>query len=71
VGETAPAGGQDTALVGIACFWVVAAAIAVTPLVGGLLLAGRWRRYEWAIGFGVVLMFAVLGSGLLVQLADG
>jgi hypothetical protein len=49
----------------------LAVAVAITPLVGGLLLAARWRRYEWAIGFGVVLMLAVLGSGLLVALADG
>jgi hypothetical protein len=48
-----------------------AAAVAVAPLRAGLLLAGRWRRYGWAIGFGVVLMFAVLGSGLLVASADG
>jgi hypothetical protein len=49
----------------------VAAAVAVMPLLGGLLLAARWRRHEWAIGFGVVLMFAVLGSGLLVVPAGG
>ena len=49
----------------------VAAAVAVAPLVGGLFLAGRWRMYEWAIAFGVVLLFAVLGSGLLLALADG
>ena len=48
-----------------------AAAVATLPLVGGLLLAGWWRLVEWAIGFGVVLMFAVLGSRLLVQLANG
>jgi hypothetical protein len=47
------------------------AAVATLPLVGGLLLAGRWRMHEWAIAFGVLLMFAVLGSGLLVALADG
>jgi hypothetical protein len=49
----------------------LAVAVAITPLVGGLLLAARWRRYEWAIGFGVVLMFAVLGSGLLLAPAGG
>jgi hypothetical protein len=48
-----------------------AAAVGTLPLLGGLLLAGWWRMVEWAIGFGVVLMFAVLGSGLLVALADG
>lgn len=47
-----------------------AAAVAVTPLVGGVVLAGRWRMYEWAIGFGVVLMFAVLGSAMLLWLTD-
>ena len=47
-----------------------AVAVAVTPLVGGLLLAGRWRMVEWAIGFGVVLMFAVLGSGMLLWLTE-
>ena len=49
----------------------VAAVVAVTPLVGGLFLAGRWRMYEWAVAFGVFLLFAVLGSGLLLALADG
>ena len=49
----------------------VAVAVTITPLLAGLVLAGRWRRYGWAIAFGVVLMFAVLGSGLLVALADG
>jgi hypothetical protein len=45
-----------------------AAAVAVTPLTIGLLLAGWWRAHEWAIAFGVLLMFAVLGSALLLQL---
>jgi hypothetical protein len=45
-----------------------AAAVAVTPLAIGLLLAGRWRSYGWAIAFGVLLMFAVLGSALLLQM---
>jgi hypothetical protein len=45
-----------------------AAAVAVTPLVLGLLLARWWRAYQWAIAFGVLLMFAVLGSALLLQL---
>ena len=49
----------------------VAAAVAVTPLVSGLFLAGRWRMYEWAVAFGVVLLFAVLGSGFLLALAGG
>src|SRR3954471_1901126 len=48
-----------------------AAAVATLPLLGGLLLAGWWRMVEWAIAFGVLLMFAVLGSGFLVALADG
>ena len=45
-----------------------AAVVAVIPLAGGLALAGRWRAYEWAVLFGVLLMFAVLGSALLLQL---
>jgi hypothetical protein len=44
-----------------------AGAVAVIPLVIGLVLAGRWRAYGWAIAFGMLLMFAVLGSALLVQ----
>jgi hypothetical protein len=42
--------------------------VAVLPLLVGLFLAGRWRAYGWAITFGVLLMFAVLGSALLVSL---
>ena len=76
--EAATTGRRQTALVGIACLWgvavwlavgaaiQVAAATTITPLVLGLLLAGRWRRYDWAIGFGVLLMFAVLGSGFFL-----
>jgi hypothetical protein len=30
--------------------------------------SSRWRMVEWAIGFGVVLMFAVRGSGMLLGL---
>jgi hypothetical protein len=45
----------------------VAAAVAVVPLVIGLVVAGRWRAYGWAIAFGMLLMFAVLGSALLLQ----
>ena len=45
-----------------------AAVVAVIPLAGGLALAGWWRAYEWAVAFGVLLMFAVLGSALLLQL---
>jgi hypothetical protein len=47
----------------------IAAVVAVAPLASGLLLAGRWRMYEWAVAFGVLLLFAVLGSGLLIALA--
>jgi hypothetical protein len=41
--------------------------VAVVPLVVGLVLAGWWRAYGWAIAFGVLLMFAVLGSALLIS----
>jgi hypothetical protein len=50
--------------------WAVAA-VATFPLAGGLLLACRWRMCEWAIAFGVFLLFAVLSSAMLLALADG
>jgi FtsH-binding integral membrane protein len=61
------AGWRHRGLASLAVVWVVA----VTPLAGGLFLAGRWRMYEWAVAFGVFLLFAVLGSGLLLALAEG
>jgi hypothetical protein len=33
-------------------------------------LAARWRAPAWAIAFGMLLMFAVLGSAMLLQLTD-
>jgi len=47
-----------------------AAVVAAVPLVVGLALAGRWRAHAWAIAFGMLLMFAVLGSALLLQLTN-
>jgi hypothetical protein len=32
----------------------MAVAVTVTPSLAGFVLAGRWRMYGWAIGFGVV-----------------
>jgi hypothetical protein len=47
-----------------------AGVVSVVPLVLGLVLAGRWRAHGWAVAFGMLLMFAVLGSALLLQLTD-
>jgi hypothetical protein len=53
-------GWQHRAQASIACFWLLAASQAVLSAL----------HSDWPIGFGVVLMFAVPGSGMLLRLTE-